>query len=350
MKVFVYLGHPAHYYLFKNVLSKLTSQGVEIVIACKHKDVLEELLLSSGYEYTNVYPKQRGRGKIGILVSMLEKDRNIFAIVRAVKPDVLIGTSVEITHVGRLLRIPSVVFNEDDYDVVPEFSWLAYPLATAIVAPQSCRMGRWNRKTTFYKGYHELAYLHPNVFRPDRSLASEYAGNDPYALIRLSALGAYHDVSVRGLTEKSCLELIAVLQSNVRVWISAEIELPDSLKSYQIKLPACRLHDVMAYASMYIGDSQTMACEAAVLGVPSFRINDFVRRIGYLDELEDVYQLTYGFKPADARRMIQAVRDTLNMPQRESIWQERRRRMLVEMVDVNAVMVNAIEQVVRQWK
>ena len=54
------------------------------------------------------------------------------------------------------------------------------------------------------------------------------------------------------------------------------------------------MHHVMAFASLYIGDSQTMAAEAGVLGVPFVRFNDFVGRIGYLRELEDVYQLGFG--------------------------------------------------------
>lgn len=59
----------------------------------------------------------------------------------------------------------------------------------------------------------------------------------------------------------------------------------------------------MVFASLYIGDSQTMSAEAGVLGVPFVRFNDFVGRIGYLRELEDVYELGYGIHasalPAD---------------------------------------------------
>ena len=50
----------------------------------------------------------------------------------------------------------------------------------------------------------------------------------------------------------------------------------------------------MVFASLYIGDSQTMSAEAGVLGVPFVRFNDFVGRIGYLRELEDTYELGYG--------------------------------------------------------
>ena len=64
------------------------------------------------------------------------------------------------------------------------------------------------------------------------------------------------------------------------------------------------MHHVMAFASLYIGDSQTMAAEAGFLGVPFVRFNDFVGSIGYLRELEDVYELGYGIHasvlPADS--------------------------------------------------
>ena len=65
-------------------------------------------------------------------------------------------------------------------------------------------------------------------------------------------------------------------------------------EKYRIKINPLDMHHVMAFASLYIGDSQTMAAEAGVLGVPFVRFNDFVGRIGYLRELEDVYELGYG--------------------------------------------------------
>ena len=43
---------------------------------------------------------------------------------------------------------------------------------------------------------------------------------------------------------------------------------------------------------MFIGDSQTMTSEAAVLGVPSLRCNSFAGRISYINEQEFKYGLT----------------------------------------------------------
>lgn len=64
------------------------------------------------------------------------------------------------------------------------------------------------------------------------------------------------------------------------------------------------IHHAMAFAKMYIGDSQTMAAEAAVLGTPSIRFNDFVGEIGYLEELENTYQLTFGIMTSDRENLL----------------------------------------------
>ena len=96
------------------------------------------------------------------------------------------------------------------------------------------------------------------------------------------------------------------------------------------------MHHVMAFADVYIGDSQTMAAEAGVLGVPFVRFNDFVGRIGYLNELENVYHLGYGIKASESEsteKMYGIVRDIIEMPNRKEEWQTRRQKMLSEKID-----------------
>ena len=113
------------------------------------------------------------------------------------------------------------------------------------------------------------------------------------------------------------------------------------------------MHHVMAFASLYIGDSQTMAAEAGVLGVPFVRFNDFVGRIGYLRELEDVYELGYGIhasllpddspirkndgsvQPSGTEALYQAVEQLVAMDasERHTLYQQRRQRMLSDKID-----------------
>ena len=124
------------------------------------------------------------------------------------------------------------------------------------------------------------------------------------------------------------------------------------------------MHHVMAFASLYIGDSQTMSAEAGVLGVPFLRFNDFVGRIGYLRELEDTYELGYGIhasvlpvdspicrndgslQPSGVEELYKRVEELVAMPsdQRRKLWSERRTQMLGDKVDCAQFLTWFIEE------
>ena len=99
----------------------------------------------------------------------------------------------------------------------------------------------------------------------------------------------------------------------------------------------------MAFAGLYIGDSQTMAAEAGVLGVPFVRFNDFVGRIGYLNELENVYNLGFGIKPDEEEKLYQTVQNLLEMENRKEVFQQRRETMLSECINFADFLTDYIE-------
>lgn len=66
MKILFHLGHPAHFHLFKNIISDFTNKGDNVLILIKKKDVLEKLLDESGFKYFNILPKGRKDNKISI--------------------------------------------------------------------------------------------------------------------------------------------------------------------------------------------------------------------------------------------------------------------------------------------
>jgi predicted glycosyltransferase len=76
-----------------------------------------------------------------------------------------------------------------------------------------------------------------------------------------------------------------------------------------------------------------MAAEAGVLGVPFVRFNDFVGRIGYLRELEDVYKLGYGIKTNEVEKLYKTVSDLIKMQDRAEVFAQRRQKMLSEKID-----------------
>ncbi len=119
MKILFHLGHPAHYHLFKSVIKQLHENGHETTIVIKKKDVLEDLLKFSTLSYVNILPSGRKDNRLSIAVGQLKQNYHLFKVCRREKPNVLVGTSVAISHVGKLLGIPSINLNEDDAEVVP---------------------------------------------------------------------------------------------------------------------------------------------------------------------------------------------------------------------------------------
>ena len=148
----------------------------------------------------------------------------------------------------------------------------------------------------------ELAYLHPNHFTPDPKIVSGYGlpvtedGKvlSPFFIMRFASLNAHHDSGIKGINTEIAQRLIDILAPHGTIYITSERPLEPQFEQYRIRINPLDMHHVMAFASLYIGDSQTMAAEAGVLGVPFVRFNDFVGRIGYLRELEDVYRLGFG--------------------------------------------------------
>ena len=140
---------------------------------------------------------------------------------------------------------------------------------------------------------------------------------------------------------------------NGQIYITSEQPLEPQIEQYCIKITPFDMHHVMAFASLYIGDSQTMAAEAGVLGTPFVRFNDFVGRIGYLRELEDKYELGYGIhatvlsEDSDIRRNDGAVQPSgveelykrvetlvaMKADERKATFAARRSKMLEEKID-----------------
>lgn len=337
MNILIQLSHPAHFHLYKNVAQNFMRDGHKVFILIKTKDILEDLLKQSGLPYYNILKEAHRKSKFGMLWDMLVRDWRILRFVKKHKIDLLTGSTVEVAQVGWLTRKYRVNTGEDDMNVVPLFPKMAEPFMGTILSPRVCNNYSLEPYSVKYESYHELAYLHPNHFQADKNVVEKYFSADtPFFILRFSSLNAYHDAGIQGINTEIAQHLIDILKPHGRIYITSERELEPQFEPYRIKINTLDMHHVMAFSTLYIGDSQTMAAEAAVLGVPFVRFNDFVGRIGYLNELEDVYQLGFGIKASEegaADKMYKVVEEILSMPNLKEKWESRRQKMLSEKID-----------------
>lgn len=346
MNILIQLSHPAHFHLYKNVARNLQQHGHQVHILIKTKDILEDLLIAANLPYCNILPQEHRKNKLSMFFDMLLRDWRILCYAKKHHIDLLTASTVEIAQVGWLLGKYRINMGEDDAHIIPLFVKMAKPFIQTYLAPTSCDMGELEPKTIHYAGYHKLAYLHPNQFTPDRAVVNKYfPANRPYFLLRFAKLKAYHDLSnnAQGINTEIAQRLIDILSPHGDVFISSERELEPQFEKYRLNINPLDIHHVMAFASLYIGDSQSMAVEAAMLGTPSIRFNDFAGRIGVLEELEHKYKLTIGISPSHPEQLYSTVQDWISQPNIHEVFLSRRQTMLNDKIDVTEFVTHFIE-------
>lgn len=358
MKVLFMISHPAHFHMFRYTIENLQKDGHQVVNVIRPKDVLEQLCIDANLPFYKVKDRPKKWGMLGLAIFLIEKIIEVLHIARKEKPDMLVGSDGVLAVVGKLLRIPAFECYEDDGEAIALYAKMFFPIYTGLICPKCCSAWKWNNKKIAYPSYQEFGYLYPSQFTPDKLVVEKYGidTSKTYFLIRFAKLTAHHDVGIHGMNTQIAEHVVELLKPHGQIYITSERELEPQFEPYRIRINPLDMHHLMAFASLYIGDSQTMAAEAGVLGTPFVRFNDFVGRLSYIHELEcptdytprkdgyvpfvdkhvpdDVhYCLGYGHKTADVEGFYRSIEKWMAEPNRKEICAERRERMLSEKID-----------------
>ena len=334
MRIIFALGHPAHFHLFKNVISKLDEKGAVTKILITDKDILKRLLHEHGYSYTVIAPRKNRETILYKAIKIFKSTFSLYKIVKSFKPTLMIGSLTQPSYISAITGIPYIFTGEDDISYTFLQCAVTYPFVSHILAPLPTKVGIFKYKKVPYSGYQKLSYLHPNFFKPSDEVLESKGITKPFYLIRLVNLNAYHDVNIKGLSGNILDSIIKKLEKKGRVFITSEKTLGVNYQKYELPIQAKDIHHLLYYADIYIGDSQSMAVEAAMLGTPSIRFNDFVGKISVLDELEKKYQLTVGIKTNEPEKLLEKVNEILLNPELKNEYEEKRTRMLQDKINV----------------
>jgi uncharacterized protein len=343
MNYLIDIGHPAHVHLFRNLYHELKGRGHHVWVTVKEIPIAQQLLKRYAIPFVGIGSKADGLW--GKFSQQLKFDYTLWKICRRQHVDIALGSSIGVAHISRLCPTVSFVFDDDDSAVQPLMARFGHPFADYIASPDVLAYERQKPHHLTYPGYHELAYLHPKRFQPDPSVLSE-AGlhpDEPFFLMRFNAFKAHHDAGAAGLGIEQKRWLVQRLADAGRVFITTEREIDEEFAPYQIKISPEKAHSLLYYATLLVGDSQTMTSEAAVLGTPSLRCNTFAGRISYLQEEEEKYGLTYAFLPKAFEALQQKLEALLATPRLKACWARKRARLLADKIDVTAFMVWLLE-------
>lgn len=337
MRVIVTIQHPAHVHLFRHAISELESRGHEVSVFARKKDIAIELLDRYDIEHTVLADRARSLSELAVRQARYE-----FGLLRRawrIEPDVMLGMGEPgVAHVSTLVGCPGLVFTDTEHAWLQNV--LAFPLADRICTPTAYRDDVGDRQVR-YDGYHELAYLHPDRFEPDPDVLETvgFGEGDSFAILRLNAWRAAHDVGDGGLDDiRDVVERVE--STGTDVVVTSEPDLPPDLARYEYDVSIDRMHDLLYYADLLVGESATMAAESAVLGTPAVFISS--SRRGYTDELGDRYGLVFTFSGADRQEAgVERAVSILNESD-DGTWRQRRERVLEDKIDTTDFILRQI--------
>lgn len=292
MKILIDLTHPAHVHFFKNAARIWQSHGHEVKFVARDKEVTLQLLDAYGFSYQKLSSIRKGL--VGLFIELVEHQTKLYSVIREFKPDVILNIGgTFIVHVAKLMGVKTIVFTDTEHAKLSNS--ITFPFATWICTP-NCYLDDLGDKQVRYNGYQELAYLHPNYFQPNPEVLKRVGldEGERFFILRFVSWGASHDVGHKGLSENYRYDLVKKLSKFGKVLTTSEAELPKTSALHKILIPPEFMHDLLFYASLYIGEGATMASEAAILGTPSIYASTI--KLGYLNELEQHYHLVHRFE------------------------------------------------------
>lgn len=333
MKILIDIGHPGHVHLFRYFATEMQKKGHEFLFTTRQKEFETELLKAFNFRFVSFgkhYSSLSGK-----IFGLAKFDLQMLRTALSYRPDLFMSHgSIYAAHIAGLLGKPHISM-EDSGNM--EQIKLYRPFTKAILTPEVLPEDL-GEKQIRYRGYHEIAYLHPKYFNPDPAVKTwlGLAQQEKYCIIRFVSWKATHDVGHKGFTSEEKLELVKYLSEKYTLFISAEAALPDSLKKYQIKLPPQLIHHALAFAELVVSEGATIASEAGVLGTPSIYVNSIERSY---NEDQEKYGTVFNFR--SGKGVIEKVKSVLE-EDRES-FRIRSGSLIADKIDVTSFLVWFIE-------
>jgi len=341
LTIIIDLNHPADFHFFKHIIKEMEAGSYTFIITAREKDCLFGLLDHAKIDYIS-----RGRGGGNYFLRAIYLLLATYKLHKLIKKHhVALSVSFGSPYLAiasRLAGVQSITIDDTEKNHILHSTYSCF--TTTILTPH-CFEKKINDKQVYFPGQKELAYLHPDVFKPDKK-AVEALGikqGELFTIIRLVRKNATHDIGHSGFRTSFVEYAVKQFLSYGKVFITAEYSLPPALNQYVIQVHPSQIHHVMAFASLFYGESTTMAAEAAIMGVPSILVDDHGR--GYTKYLEREHQLLLHFDESNEGQLksIDKATEILASKGIRKSWKERAKRFTDQANNMSAYMVDYIK-------
>ncbi|MBC36027.1 MAG: hypothetical protein CL663_08315 [Bacteroidetes bacterium] len=340
MRIIIDIGHPAHVHYFKNFIKIMSKQNHSFLVVSRDKEITFSLLKDYNIPYIS-----RGKGAKGLFGKLLYLIKGDFILlINAIKfkPDLFLsfGSSYA-AHAAFIYRKPHISFDDTEHAKIEQLLYV--PFTKLIATPKEFKKS-FGKKHIRFDSSMDFAYLHSNHFQPDKnilSLINHDKKNEKLYLVRFVSWTASHDKGYSGFTLEGKRKLVSILAKYGKLLISSEGNLPIEFEKYRIQIPPSKIHDLMYYCDLIVGESGSMATEAAILGTPSVVINSSIHHFGVFDRIKKYKSL---FTYNDENEAIEKVNEIVNNSNSKNEAIEIARKIERESIDTTKFMIELISQ------
>ncbi len=334
MRVIVDIAHPAHVNFYKNAIDIFNKKYGEVSIVVNRRGSVVEILKKECPNNDIVSIGTHHHSLLGKISGFVKRDIQLMSYLHKKEFDLTTGVAdVYIAPISRILGKPSVLFY-DDFEYKLCF-YLAQLTATRYVIPSCIPVAKKN--ILKYDGFKELAYLHPNYFKPDKKALEQY-GLTPYNYVFV------REVSGISLNYKNFQheDLSRIIQHLKELGLKLVLSLEDRTQvgKYSddvilLKEPINDIHSLLYFASFTISSGDSMARESCLVGTPSIYTGGRDMIIN-----KELIKRSCMFKVDDKQHLKEVVKNIIEKDIKKETEETIKHAIKYEWVDTTEVIIN----------
>jgi len=260
--------HYPHVNFYKHAIATLKEKNIDVHVILRPRGNLVSIFEKECLDVPFVLIGQHRKTLFGKMADMVERDIAFLKYLSKIKFDAGTGFgSINMAHITRFFGKPSILFGDDiEYKLG---HYLGHSLATRDVRPKC--VPAYGKNLLKYDGFKELAYLHPNHFKPNKKALEPY-NLDPYEYVFIREVSNASLNYRRAEMGKLSKVLDYLKEMNLKILLSIENKsLINIFKDHCIilKEPVEDIHSLLSFAHFTISSGDSMARESCLVGTPA---------------------------------------------------------------------------------
>lgn len=274
MNVWIDICHTPQYNFYKNFILRLVDEGNNVMITVLDRGKTPVIIKRELQNLSNVSIDIIGKHRLNKLSAVLEANLcrlvKLFKWASNRKIDIGFSNAYPLSCVCWFKKIPCYTFDDDpqtiDYKPKILFSNLSHYCLYEV--PKEYKL---SSKVKVLKALKEWSYLSPSVFKADIKALDEYnLKPKTYIFLREVSVGT---VNYTGQASGAILNIKYLLPKDKKVVFSLEDKSKRDMYPLDwilLQEPVKDIHSLIYYSAALVSSGDSMAREAALLGVPSY--------------------------------------------------------------------------------